>query len=58
MEYKVVKSFIDKNTLERVPAGAMYPCEDPERVALLSERGYISAEPPAKPKSRKKKRDE
>ncbi len=56
MTYKVVKSFIDKNTLERVPAGAMYPCEDPKRVALLTERGYISAEePPAKQKKKRSK---
>ena len=58
MEYTVLKSFIDRETLARVPVGAMYPCEDPARVALLQERGYISVEPPAKPKSKKKKRDE
>lgn len=43
MEYKVVKSFIDRDTLAEVPAGAMYRCEDLVRVALLSERGYITA---------------
>lgn len=54
MEYKVVKSFIDRDTLAEVPAGAMYQCEDPARVALLSERGYITAEPPAKQTKKKR----
>ena len=52
MEYKVTKSFIDKYTLARVPEGSMYPCEDPERAAMLVKLGYIS-EPPEKPKKKR-----
>ena len=62
MEYKVKKFFIDRDSLKRFSQGDIFPCEDPERAAFLTEKGYleaqeIPAEPPKKPARSKKKKE-
>lgn len=62
MEYKVKKFFIDRDSLKRFSQGDIFPCEDPERAAFLTEKGYLEAqenpeEPPKKPARSKKKKE-
>jgi len=62
MEYKVKKFFIDRDSLKKFSQGDIFPCEDPERAAFLTEKGYLEAqenpeEPPKKPARSKKKKE-
>ena len=62
MEYKVKRFFIDRDSLKKFSHGDIYPCEDLERAAFLTEKGYleaqdISTEPPKKPARSKKKKE-
>ena len=44
MDYRVIKFFIDRDTLKAFSAGDSYPCADLERAAQLIHRGYIKRE--------------
>ena len=62
MEYKVKKFFIDRDSIKKFSQGDIFPCEDPERAAFLTEKGYLEAqenpeEPPKKPARSKKKKE-
>lgn len=62
MEYKVKRFFIDRDSLKKFSHGDIYPCEDLERAAFLTEKGYLEAqdipeEPPKKPSRSKKKKE-
>lgn len=62
MEYKVKKFFIDRDSLKEFSQGDIFPCENPERAAFLTEKGYlepqeIPEEPPKKPARSKKKKE-
>lgn len=62
MEYKVKKFFIDRDSLKKFSQGDIFPCEDPERAAFLTEKGYLETqeipeEPPKKPARSKKKKE-
>lgn len=62
MEYKVKKFFIDRDSLKKFSQGDIFPCENPERAAFLTEKGYLEAqeiptEPPKKPARSKKKKE-
>ena len=62
MEYKVKKFFIDRDSLKKFSQGDIFPCEDPERAAFLTEKGYLEAqeipvEPQKKPARSKKKKE-
>ena len=61
MEYTVVKSFIDRETLKEFKAGSTYACLDDSRAQLLISRGYIEGtaapeekEPEKKPQKKAK----
>lgn len=43
MEYRVIKDFIDKNTLSEFKAGDNYACPDSERADSLILMGYLAA---------------
>ena len=61
MEYKVKRFFIDRDSLKKFSHGDIFPCEDLERAAFLTEKGYlqeIPTEPPKKPSRSKKKKEE
>ena len=64
MEYKVKKFFIDRDSLKKFSQGDIFPCEDSERAAFLTEKGYLEAqEIPTEPRKsrqgqKRKKRDE
>lgn len=45
MKYRVIKYFIDKDSLKGYSAGDEYPCEDPSRAAQLINRCYIERVP-------------
>lgn len=49
MEYKVKKFFIDRDSLKKFSQGDIFPCEDPERAAFLTEKGYLEAQAKAEP---------
>lgn len=58
---KVIRAFIDRDTLERFNPGDKYPSDNPERVNQLIERGYLTAakEPTkAEPKETKETKTE
>ena len=62
MEYKVKKFFIDRDSLKKFSQGDIFPCEDSERAAFLTEKGYlerqeIPTEPLKKPARSKKKKE-
>lgn len=38
---KVVKAFIDRDTLKRFNPGDNYPSDNPERIDHLVKRGYL-----------------
>ena len=62
MEYKVKRFFIDRDSLKKFSHGDIYPCENLERAAFLTEKGYLEAqdiptEPPKKPARSKKKKE-
>ena len=62
MEYKVKRFFIDRDSLKKFSHGDIYPCEDLERAAFLTEKGYlerqeIPTEPLKKPARSKKKKE-
>lgn len=44
MDYRVIKFFIDRDTLKAFSVGDKYPCADLERAAQLIHRGYIKRE--------------
>lgn len=44
MNYRVIKFFIDRDSLKGYSAGDSYPCADLERAAQLIHRGYIIRE--------------
>lgn len=44
MDYRVIKFFIDRDTLKAFSVGDTYPCADLERAAQLIHRGYIVRE--------------
>lgn len=62
MNYRVIKFFIDRDSLKGYSAGDSYPCADLERAAQLIYRGYIIREeasqveedPQDKPEPKKK----
>lgn len=62
MDYRVIKFFIDRDTLKAFSVGDKYPCADLERAAQLIHRGYIKREeasqveedPQDKPEPKKK----
>lgn len=41
MNYRVIKYFIDRDSLKEFNAGDLFPCENPERAAQLIKRCYI-----------------
>lgn len=41
MNYRVIKFFIDHDSVKAYIAGELFPCDDPERAAQLIHRGYI-----------------
>lgn len=43
MDYRVIKDFIDKNTLSEFKAGDNYACPDSERADSLILMGYLAA---------------
>lgn len=43
MDYRVIKDFIDKNTLFEFKAGDNYACPDSERADSLILMGYLAA---------------
>lgn len=43
MDYRVIKDFIDKNTLSEFKAGDKYACLDAERADSLILMGYLAA---------------
>lgn len=62
MEYKVKRFFIDRDSLKKFSQGDIFPCEDSERAAFLTEKGYlerqeIPTEPLKKPARSKKKKE-
>lgn len=62
MNYRVIKFFIDRDSLKGFNAGDTYPCADLDRAAQLIHRGYIVREedsqveedPQDKPEPKKK----
>lgn len=46
MAYRVIKFFIDRDSLKGFNAGDLFPCDDTERAAQLIHRGYIMREEP------------
>lgn len=44
MNYRVIKFFIDRDSLKGFNAGDTYPCADLDRAAQLIHRGYIVRE--------------
>lgn len=60
MKYKVKRFFIDRDSLKQFSQGDIFPCENPERAAFLTEKGYlqeIPTEPLKKPTRSKKKKE-
>lgn len=57
MKSKVLRDFIDKNTMEPYHVGDIYESEDGERMAFLHGLGYLN-EPPAEVKPAKKDSNE
>ena len=57
MKSKVLRDFIDKNTMEPYHVGDIYESEDGERMAFLHGRGYLN-EPPAEVEPAKKDSNE
>ena len=69
MKYRVLKFFIDRDTLQEFNAGDLFPCDNLERAKELIYKGYIErlqeelkqeekpakAKEPAKPKTAKAK---
>lgn len=45
MDYRVIKFFIDRDTLKDYSAGDVFPCDDPERAQQLISRCYIERMP-------------
>lgn len=43
MDYRVIKDFVDKNTLSEFKAGDNYACPDTERADSLILMGYLAA---------------
>jgi hypothetical protein len=41
MNYRVLKFFIDRDTLKGFNAGDLFPCSDPDRAAELIKKCYI-----------------
>ena len=41
MDYRVIKYFIDRDTLKEFNAGDLFPCDNPARAAQLINRCYI-----------------
>ena len=46
MAHRVIKFFIDRDSLKAFNAGDSFPCDDVERAAQLIHRGYIMREEP------------
>ena len=57
MKSKVLRDFIDKNTMEPYHVGDIYESEDGERMAFLHGMGYLN-EPPAEVEPAKKDSNE
>ena len=57
MKSKVLRDFIDKNTMEPYHVGDIYESEDGERMAFLHGLGYLN-EPPAEVEPAKKDSNE
>jgi hypothetical protein len=54
MEGKVIKPFIDKNTLKGYSVGKVFKSDDSERFAFLQKEGYLEVkEPSEKPKPKR-----
>ncbi len=41
ISYRVIKFFIDRDTLKEHNAGELFPCDDPDRAAELIRKCYI-----------------
>ncbi len=41
ISYRVIKFFIDRDTLQEHNAGELFPCNDPDRAAELIRKCYI-----------------
>lgn len=41
MNYRVIRFFIDRDTLQEHKAGELFPCNDPDRAAELIQKCYI-----------------
>ena len=41
MQYRVLKFFIDRETVSEHNAGDLFPCDDPKRASELIYKGYI-----------------
>ena len=45
MNYRVIRFFIDRDTLKDYNAGDLFPCDDPERAQQLINKCYIQRMP-------------
>ncbi|ARK32135.1 hypothetical protein [Halalkalibacter krulwichiae] len=44
IKYPVTKAFRDKLTKEHYAVGSFYQCDDPDRIVMLQQRGFLSSE--------------
>lgn len=62
MKYRVIKYFIDRDSLKEFNAGDEFPCENPARAAQLINRCYIERvevqEPEKEPVEEEKTKEE
>lgn len=49
MAYRVIKFFIDRDSLQGFNAGDLFPCDDPERAKELISKCYIEKVQEEKP---------
>lgn len=49
MNYRVIRFFIDRDTLQEHKAGELFPCNDPDRAAELIRKCYIERLPDSAP---------
>ncbi len=54
MQYRVIKYFIDRDTLKEYNAGDNFPCDSTERASELIYKGYIERMQDKEPVSDKK----
>lgn len=49
MKYRVLRFFIDRDTLKEFSAGELFPCDDPNRASELINKCYIERVQEEKP---------